>query len=315
MKIMPIPNAGRDCMEETLAAVVYALFGNAGALAYSRAWQFGMSKVSDGLFGSRIQLDWGRFEDNVRDQLGLSIAFRRIPKAVEALEILIQEIECGRPALFVLDSHFCNWHIWSDPPLREHTLIVTAVSSKEELVCVDCQPVTEDIPFSIHDFMQAYYGMIVTFSACGPLPEIDIRQQIAQSLLELGQGGDYGNAFEAMQEFADTVRYIDIVKECPNTGEQDIWNSYLFRGIKALTVSRYQFSALLMYLNEKACDPQIAEAAVRIRNAAKYWDDLRILFMKLRLTQRNTLLKKVEDRIRACIDWEWEAADLLDKLK
>ncbi|MBB6698582.1 hypothetical protein [Clostridium algidicarnis] len=315
--ILPLNGVGRECLEDNIVTVLASMNKNYH-LIYCDAWTFDFingDKQKIETVGKCIVSDWGSIEDNSLKYLGISIKYKHIIDALEAYEVICNQIAQGKSVVFVVDVHYIEWHQIKYHQNDRHALIASDIYKNGDLFCMDCQPIIQGVNLHLESFLSAYRGPIVIFDDVGKVDHtIDYLQPLFRTINKLYTSNYYESSFEAMKAFARSIKKINIYNECQGCDEEDVWNSPIFHNMDILAIGRKQYSQYLLDIASITGKVELRDASKQIDDISDQWTKARSLLMKLRIMgESNSLQEKVSSIIYKIEKMEEQATTSLIK--
>ncbi|NLO09181.1 MAG: hypothetical protein GX129_04845 [Clostridiales bacterium] len=298
-KIIPLKRVGRECMEDTLISILSSMREDYRWIYYTK-WSFDfINNIDKQLIGEQLKVDWGSIEENSLKYLGIDIQYLSINEASKAYNIIVNQIMQGKPVVVVDYIRFHHWIKVLQGQADTHSIIVHNITVDGDLLCSDCLTLDSDIVLNKDVFLKAYHGPIVLFYEIDVAEgDIDYEADLLSVVSKRYSSIDYDNSFEAMRSFAEAVKKMDIMKECPEAQEQAVWLSPICHKFELLSIGRVHFAGYLNLYAQRSSKKAILEASEIIEKAGIRWGMLRALLMKLRYMEGS---RKIQERISEII--------------
>lgn len=248
--LKPYFNAERTCMENLFISLIQK-YGNVEKL-YLYAWNFGYLNKKNINFGERIMPSREgeglnkEIEKALQEFFGIRVIWH-LNYAKNAIKVIKDELERGRPVIIGIDIFECEWHKVFQKYHSVHYCLVIGVTN-EELVCIDdtlasCngnlrlvhRPEYITIPFQ--KYLQYGFGLVtLEISDNRRNPENSLYKSALKTLTGFRGVTD----FDQMRQLrADIVTEFDIKKEI--NGFEDAWALDIVRALGYIVWNRKNF--------------------------------------------------------------------------
>lgn len=305
INLEPLYREGRNCYEDILASVT-KFYSNDYYLIYCNSWSFDFIPSESETLGSCLKSHWGNIEQNMLKFTGIKAEEALITDAQKAYQIIIDNINQNRAVSFTIKMSCCYWHNWSKDKnsFNTATHIITAYDYNESkgLICMDCQPVFKDIEISKELFCKGFLNKLVLFDSCKSrcCDREVLFEALVNQIERLSSSTIYENSFCAQEAFIESLRHIDLKKECNDISEKDFWKSPIFSNLFNLGLGRKQFALYAKHLDLLQILPTKLNIADRMEKCGENYLKARNMLIKARLVNNpNNMINQAADILQA----------------
>lgn len=288
INLEPLYREGRNCYEDILASVT-KFYSDDYYLIYCHSWSFDFIPSDSQTLGSCLRSDWGNIEQNMLKFTGVKAQEVLITDAQKAYQMIIDNINQNKAVSFTIKMSCCYWHDWSKDTnsFQTATHIITAYDYNEAkgLICMDCQPVFKDIEISEELFCKGFLHKLVLFDSCNSRSYDGeaLYEGLKNQVERLSSSSIYESSFRAQEAFIESLRQIDIQKECEDISEKDFWKSPIFSNLFNLGLGRKQFGLYAKHLDLLKQFPFQLNIAENMDKCGKDYLKARNMLIKARL--------------------------------
>lgn len=292
-------NNGAFCFDDCIATYA-GYIGRSYEMMYGNCWSFSLipGRMNDTTSLVEIMNTDRNESYRLLEKLhGIKLKREKLLESSKAKSYILEELEAGRPTVFITDAFWCPW----DPVFQKYHnihafLIVGFDETNNSFICVDSYFLKCNSVLPMECFINGYKG-IYSFEALPEPVVINYEEVIRDHAKSLLSGCSGENHFELMRSFGSELMNIDIKRQLEDSGE--FWLCPIFQVFNYIISTRVLYANALKYIADKSNIKYVAEILESFLLVIEKWNVAKGMLIKsFSLNNTHTeVVRKLSDTI------------------
>lgn len=307
---------------ESAAASIATLYNRRFEMMFSDFWMFEFlaeDTNQPGMVGNRI----ATYENNIFTLLlkyhGIESKYIKTKNIKEIFDITELELKLGHPVVTNFDSFYSPWapDFEKNNRFKSAYVILGIDYERKGILCFDMHfhRKIELLPFVN---FECGAENLITYSIRHDEIEFDWQEVIKQQVSKLYGVKSYGNSFQSIREFANSLRNqlnydIEFKQKKDYSGMNDMHTVPILKNLTSICRSRGLYAMTLQFIAEKYNIPELTNISQKMEVAGSKWSQVFSLLYKGAFASSFTdkMKSNVYDKLYMISDFEEKLAESL----